>query len=298
MKIIDMRLRPPLKGMLDAGIYDVETTMPFARMFNRSYMGESALEHSIPKLIQEMDDNAIELGVMALRKTPDGKLLQEAEVLMRQYPGRFCGFVGIDAGDAEGAIHDIDNYVVHGVFIGVNMEPAHLGMYACDERIFPIYEKCEKENLPVNITFAGMIPDSTACMPHRLQPVLQTFQNLRICLSHGAWPWFTQISGLLMSYPNLYVSSDSYIMGLPGYMDYVHAANSCCEDQIVFGSCYPIHDLKRVVDFYLNVGFLEDVLPKVFYDNAAHFLGMDTTDPSPWRKQPKACPIVNMNRTK
>lgn len=296
MKIIDMRLRPPLPSMLDAGIFDIESTQPFARLFDRSYMGKSAIERSIPLLLQEMDENNIEIGVMALRKGKDGKLLEEAAALMDQYPGRFIAFLGVDAGDVDDALAGINDHIIQGRFSGINIEPAHAGMYASDERLFPIYEKCEQNNIPINMTFAGALPDATACMPHRLEPVLKAFPDLRICLSHGAWPWFTQITSLLFSYPNLYVSSDSYIMGMPGYMDYIHAANSCCENQLIFGSCYPIHDIKKVVDFYMHAGFREDVLPKVFYDNAAHFLGLDTTDPAPWRHLPKACPIVDLSK--
>lgn len=297
MKIIDIRLRPPLKSLINNSIFDLEATPPFSRLFDRSYMGASALQRSIPLLIQEMDENNIEIGVMAMRKSNDSALLlDEAIALMHEYPGRFVGLLGLDLSNIEQAIKDTQYYVVNGKFLGVNMEPTHLGMYVSDERLFPIYEYCEKNDLPVNITFAGMLPDATACMPHRLEPILKAFPKLRLCLSHGAWPWFTQIAGLMFSYPNLYVSSDSYIMGMPGYQEYINAANSCCENQLVFGSCYPIHDLKKVVDFYMQAGFREDVLPKVFYNNAAHFLGIDKNDPAPWRKHKNACPIVNLNK--
>lgn len=296
MKIIDMRLRPPLPSMVNNSIFDLEATPPFARLFDRSYMGESAIQRSIPLLIKEMDENNIEIGVMALRKSVDRKLYDEAVELMDQYPGRFIGFLGLDLSNVDQAIQDTKDFVVDGRFSGVNLEPTHLGMYASDERLFPVYEYCEKNDIPVNMTFAAMVPDSTAAMPHRLDPVLKTFPKMRLCLSHGAWPWFTQVSALMFSYPNLYVSSDSYIMGMPGYMDYINAANSCCEDQLIFGTCYPIHDIKKVVDFYLNAGFREDVLPKVFYDNAARFLGLDKTDPAPWRKHPQACPVVNLSK--
>ena len=298
MKIIDMRCRPPMKSMKEDATFCVEATEPFARMFDRSYMAESAKTQSLPLLMKEMDQLGIEKGVVALRKSTDDSLNQEAQQLLADYPDRFVGFLGLDPSDIPAALKDVEDYIVNGRFTGINLEPSHKGMYIDDERLFPLYEKCEKEQIPVIETFAGALPDSTACMPSHLENVPKHFPELKLCLTHGGWPWFKELAGVLFSYPNIYVSPDGYLMGFPGWRDYVDAANSFCENQVVFGSAYPVHAQEKVLNYFLHCGFREDVLPKVLYDNAAHFLGLDNTDPAPWRSMPKVCPIVNLNRFK
>ena len=46
-------------------------------------------------------------------------------------------------------------------------------------------------------------------------------------------------------------------------------------DKICYGSAYPIVDIKAAVDYYLQAGFSEEALPKVMYNNAAAFLGLE-----------------------
>ena len=298
MKIIDINLRPPVDAMKNDGVFDLELTPPFAAMFGGSYMGRSARERSVPLLMEEMDACGICTGVMPLRRSPDPFLNENVSALIRQYPERFIGLVGIDPGDTETALREIETFVTGGDFLGINMEPSHSGMYVDDERIFPIYQYCQDHDIPIRITYAAAVPDATAIMPQHIEAVAKTFPRLRVCLGHGAFPYFQLNVAVLFSYPNIYLSPDSYIMGLPGYRDYVDAANTICENQIVFGSSYPIHDLQRVVDFYCRAGFREEVLEKVFYHNARRFLGLDKSDPAPWRSDRRSCPVVNLNKFK
>ena len=276
MKAIDMRCRPAIKGLQNQWIYDTENMVHFAKYFGGSYLAESAKEKSIEKLLEEMESLEIEKEINA-----------EAAELIEKYPDKFVGFVGVDVSEMEQGILDIDKYVINGNFVGVNIEPGNPPagkepMFIDDERIFPLYEKCQANNIPLTITFGGpSFPDATAMLPHRVENVVRAFPDLKICFCHGAWPMFRELETVMMSYPNIYVCVDSYLMLLPGYQDYILAANYAFQDNIMFGSSYPLHAQEKVKNFYLQAGFREEVLPKVLYDNAARFLGIAYGNPQP-----------------
>ena len=287
MKAIDMRCRPAIKGLQDQWIYDSENMVHFAKYFGGSYLAESAKEKSIEKLLDEMDSLEIEKGVFEVRRGGNPEINAEAAELIEKYPDKFVGFVGVDVIEMEKGIADIDKYGINGNFVGVNIEPGNPPagkepMFIDDERIFPLYEKCQANNIPITVTFGGpSFPDATAMLPHRVENVVRVFPDLKICFCHGAWPMFRELETVMMSYPNIYVCVDSYLMLLPGYQDYILGANYAFQDNIMFGTSYPLHAQEKVKNFYLQAGFREEVLPKVMYDNAARFLGIAYGNPQP-----------------
>ena len=286
MKSIDMRCRPAVKSAQKLWIYN-DNMSYFAAKFGGSYLAESAKQKSIDMLIEEMDRLEIKKGVFEVRRDGDPAANEEAAELLEQYGDRFVCRVGVDAADIKTSLDDIEKYAVHGGFTGVSMEPGVPpkgleAMHIDDERIFPIYEKCQSEKLPIAFTFGGpAFPDWSAYLPSRVEHVARNFPNMKICLLHGAWPMFTQMCNILMMYPNVNVCVDSYLMLLPGYQDYILAANYMLQDQIMFGTSYPLHAQEKVVDFYMKAGFREEVLPKVMYDNAARYLGIAEGHPQP-----------------
>lgn len=297
MNIIDMRLRPPYKSMLEMPVFDVEATGAFANMFDHSYMPESATKPSMDLLLQEMDEYHVSQGVITLGKSKTNQRNEDISELIARYPNRFIGFVGLDAADINNALEDIDRYIVNGPYLGANLEPTNQGKLMSDESLFPIYEKLEKIGAPMTILQAAAVISINAVSAKHIEVLAKTFPKLKICLAHGIWPGFRDVAGILFSYPNIYVSPDGYLMGLPGYQDYIQAANTVAPHQILFGSCYPIHAYSKIVPYYQQAGFHPDVLENVMYGNARRFLNLDPVDPAPWRSMPRQCPVLDLNKT-
>ncbi len=57
--------------------------------------------------------------------------------------------------------------------------------------------------------------------------------------------------------------------------DYITAANTILADKIIFGSAFPCISLPDALKLYLEVGVKMESLPKILYDNAARFLGLE-----------------------
>ena len=279
MKKIDMRYRPPIPSIVRGGLYN-ENKEHFAPKFFGGMRDESAIKKDLDMAIADMEKHEI-IGFIATRRWGREDANADAAKIITEMPERFIGSVGLDLHDIDAVMKDIDTYVVNGPFIGVNLEPGlpapdHQDalMYIDDERIFPIYEKCQELNLPVSITFGGPLEQGGIDKdPMRVHKVLKTFPKMRLALPHAAWPMFGTMVGLVAAFPNLFIGMDSYLM-LPGWRDYVDAANYLCQDQLMFGTSYPLCSVKFAIDFYEKAGFRPDIMHKIYYQNAERFLGL------------------------
>lgn len=278
MKIIDMRFRPPYKDFqkdLGFNLKDVRE-----RYQRRNTIVPPSIENlSMQECIKEMDDNGIERGVVpvrALRAEEDNDVLVE---LLQEYPQRFIGLaaVSMPAEQTEKALHIIDKYIINGPCAGLSLEEGldSYPWYADDEKIFPVYEKCEENAIPVMILAGGLMhrQDAGDCdyyNPSHIEHVARHFPRLKIILAHGGWPWITQACYLAMNWDNVYLSPDGYLTDGVGGNFYAQAANNyALQDKIMFGSNFPGYALHEAITAYQNMGIKERVFSKVFYENAA-----------------------------
>lgn len=287
--IIDMRCRPPFGGFLDpllCDLYIADNVQGFSSRFGMT-AGKAVGERTMETFIREMDEAGVDKAVVPIRYAPGGlatdsnaELHMDNGDLLRldeQYGDRIIGVAGMNLADPEAAIRDIDRYVLNGPAKGVIVEPgfATPPMFADDERIYPIYEKCERDNVPVLISFGGMTaPNFEFSNPAFIMHVAETFPKLKMSLGHAAWPWVNEVCHVAFKYENVYLSPDIYLMNMPGSADYIAAADYWIPDKILYGSAYPVVNLKDAVALHrhvLNPAHIDDILG----GNAARFFGMD-----------------------
>lgn len=276
MMIIDSRLRPPFAGIEETMIFDANYASQFSRMF-RQTPNESVLQRSMELLIQEMDAAGITKGFVPVRNGINNEALAAA---ITQYKDRFYGFANVTMAPGERSIsqeslNEIDTLVINGPLTGISMEPGFFSESCCidNERIFSVYEKCEKNDIPVILTSNVYTPEHFS--PTRICNVIKAFPKLRLILVHACIPWTAAVCQLAVQHPNLYISPDCYLLGAPGHRDFIDAANTLLPNQILFGSAYPLVPLGFAVDYYLHCGLRDDVIEYVMHYNALRALGED-----------------------
>lgn len=278
--ILDMRCRPPFGSFTELPLFNPWdgpfSTDRFCKAFGCQH-AESVQKKSVDLLLKEMKEAGIDRAVVPVRKKTDKDNETLAE-LVKTYPDIFIGSAGVDPLGGESAITDIKKYVIDGPCTAIAMEPGMCKppIFANDERIFPIYEYCEQNNVPLMLSYGGYVGhvDMEYYHPKYLEPVAKTFPNLKIALIHGAWPWVTQVVHLTYRFDNIYLLPDIYALKSAGAWDYITAANYMLRDKFIFGSAYPVVDLKCAVDQYLS-RLNEDVKEKVMRLNACKFLGIE-----------------------
>jgi predicted TIM-barrel fold metal-dependent hydrolase len=278
MKIIDFRVRPPLKGFLDMVMYsNGERRDRFTRQLGLE-PAPSAVQRSMPLLLEEMKAASVVHGVITGRTSDFLGSVSNADVaaIVREYPGRFSAIAAIDPTQRKAAIAQIDSALSDG-FLGVTIEPGAypVPIYADDRRLYPIYAHLEDRNVPVVIMTGGNAgPDLSYSNPIQLDRVAADFPNLRIAVSHGNWPWVSEILHVAFRRSNVYVSPDMYLYNMPGMDDYLKAANGFLAERFIFATAYPLVPLQAYAEWFVKLPLKPENMEKCVYRNAASFLGI------------------------
>ena len=276
--IIDFRLRPPLGGFLTTIMFrEKERTMARTRQLNLE-PPPSVLELSAEKLLAEMDDAGVEIGVITGRNTGSGfgtVTNEEVVAIAARYPGRFVACGGVNPVDAAAGLREVDRIAGEWRMPAISMEPgfAPQPMRANDRRLYPIYARCADRGLTVILTLSLMTgPDVSYCLPVDVDQVAHDFSGLRLVIAHACWPWVQPILGVAFRRTNVYLTPDIYAINLPGRDDFALAARTYLQDRFLFASGYPFAPVGGAVEAYRAMGFTCDVADKIFRRNAASLL--------------------------
>lgn len=278
MKIIDMRVRAPFAAYKSCNLYNPTLISKEGRGGARSWiLPPSVTAFSMELLIQEAEDAHVEKMVVPVRKNCDGKNEDLVE-LIQTYPDKIVGLAGIDVANIVSSIQEIEKFVVNGPCQGIILEPGQdkTPWMVNDTRIFPIYDYCQQHNIPIFMTYGGiMVPSIRYYAPEPLDDVLGAFPKLKIGLAHGGWPYVTEVCQMAVNRGNLYLAPDFYMIEAPGQTDYILAANYLLQERLMFASAYPLMPLKESSEYYMNSGIKEEILPKIMLQNAVAFLGLE-----------------------
>lgn len=294
--IIDTRIRPPYKGFAGGSNYEPGKTTRWANMFGfpvsetvkraPAYFAEDKKDELLKEVFAEMDAAGIDFAFVPGRKGQDKVWIDNQDVvdLTLEYPERFAGIASICPEDPmEYNLDQIKRFCVEGPLYGVSLEtglvsdvPTGTPRFVDDQKFWPIYDICEKNNIPISFTHNGpAYPDTSGSDPVRLKHIYDDFPNLKTLLVHGCWPHVNEIAAYLFVNKNVMVQPDFYMMNTAGWRGYVDSINYMNPENYVFASSYPLGNMQALVDYYLNCGIKEEVLPNIMYKNAARFFGID-----------------------
>ena len=276
--IIDFRLRPPVGGFLDTLMYSAgERRDGFTRTVGFE-PSPAAQKQSMDLLLQEMDQAGVAKGVVVGRLAGTLGSVSNADVqrIVADHPDRFIGAASIDPTSRKGACDTITAAVQSG-FKLVNIEPGSypVPLYADDRRLYPIYAHCEDLQVPVIMMVGGTAgPDLSYSDPIRTDRVLADFPKLNVVVAHGGWPWVTEILHIAFRRPNMYLSPDMYFSRMPGWEEYVKAADTFLADRTLYASSFPFCPVKDYKEWFERLPMKRENLDKVMGGNARRLLGL------------------------
>jgi hypothetical protein len=145
----------------------------------------------------------------------------------------------------------------------------------------PYFKICIEANIPALIFVGttglgagmpggnGILLDS--CHPRHLDWVAAKNPQLKIVAARPGWPWQTETIAILMHKRNIYYELHGWS---PKYFtaDLKHEIARRLKDRIMFGGDYPLYTYERLVSEWRAEGYKEEVLQKIFLDNAREFL--------------------------
>lgn len=277
MKIIDFRFRPStpdaVKGMLANKV--------FGGMFELFRYAERAKPEPIEKIVADMEKQGVLKGVVTGRDAETTYGLGSANPgileLMRLYPDRFIGFAGLDPHKGMAAVAELSAMVTEHGMRGAAIDPYLARIPASHAKYYPIYSKCCELDVPIVITtgpgtlVAGAVMEDAH--PRHIDRVATDFPDLKIVISHGCYPWVSEVIMTVHRHKNVYIDLAEY-EEQPFSEGYIQAANTLIGDKVLFASAAPFMDFQEQIALYKRLPFAPEVLENVMFNNAARLLGL------------------------
>ncbi|MFI1460329.1 amidohydrolase family protein [Nocardia carnea] len=228
-------------------------------------------------LLEEMDEQGVEKAVlMYSMKKPSATARKFAEA----HPDRFgLALNGVDLLHPVPALRELEALAKDLPVAYTTMGPSFWGdgrYPPTDAVYYPLYYKCAEMDLPLcmNTGLPGPPIPGEVQNPIYLDRVCYRFPELRLCMIHGADPWWDIAIRLLMKYRNLRLMTSAWSpKRLPDSL--LHFMRTRGKDKVIFGSDWPVLTMRRVVPEATALELPGDVLDNYLYNNAQDFFFSD-----------------------
>ena len=218
------------------------------------------------RLIAEMDEAGVEKAVVTLDASSPSK---HALRFAAKYPGRVYYSVSLRPTGRMQEVWDLQALTTSEPVVMARVVPFTADLPPGHANYFPLYVKCIELDLPVSInTGLPGPPVPGECQdPLHLDRVCVQLPELKICMAHGADPWWSVAIRLMIKYKNLHLMTSAY---LPKYLppELIHFMNTRGQDKILFASDHPVLSFKRCVTEAQDLALRPGVLDKYLRANA------------------------------
>ena len=147
------------------------------------------------------------------------------------------------------------------------------GQYPPSDAVYyPLYTKCAEIGLPlcINTGIPGPPIPGEVQNPIHLDRVCVRFPELKLCMIHGADPWWDIAIRLLIKYSNLRLMTSAWSpKRLPDSL--LHYMRTRGPDKVIYASDWPVLKMRRVVPEAHALDLPADVLENYLYNNAHEF---------------------------
>lgn len=111
-------------------------------------------------------------------------------------------------------IEKLINYLKEGKIHGVKLYPGYEDFYPLDDKLFPLYEECQKINKPLifhkGLLQAGVPGRLKQSHPLNIDDLANKFPELKIVMAHFGNPWIIDGTMVARRNKNVYVDLSGY----------------------------------------------------------------------------------------
>lgn len=197
-----------------------------------------------------------------------------------KYPDKLVGFAYVDPRRAdcmELLRHAIEDLGLKGVKFG----PIYNGVALSDPRLEPVYEYCQRNNIPLTMhmgtTFARNAPVDMGRAIH-VEPIAMKYPDLTMILAHMGHPWYEDCIAVVRKQPNVFCEvSALFYRPWQYYNILISAQEYKIVDKIYFGTDFPFARVEESVDGLLNINnqLAGTALPRVSEETMTRILRSD-----------------------
>ncbi|MFQ5710518.1 MAG: amidohydrolase family protein [Candidatus Geothermarchaeales archaeon] len=278
MTIVDTHVHPPIEEFYRA-IPHVDEVF--------KYFGAQKKHLSLEELLHEFEDAGVDrlvlLGVDAETATGLPRLPNDAIARMiDENPTRLVGFASVDPWKGKVAIRELERSVRDLGLRGLKFHPGLQSFYPNDRRFYPLYEKCIELGVPVlfhgGVTGIGVgLPGGGGVKtahtnPLHVDEVASELPELKVIISHPAWPWVEEQIAVVMHKGNVYMDLSGWS---PRYFPATlktYLNTRFLSDKCFFGTDYPFISPERWLEDFNRLDLKPENKEKILGKNFMRFL--------------------------
>jgi predicted TIM-barrel fold metal-dependent hydrolase len=236
--------------------------------------GESFLASpELPELIEDMDAHGVERAIVLSKLGLDG---DRGLRYVNERPDRLAlGVGGLNLLRPVKTMRALEAFVRDNPVAYVTVGPSFWGdgMYPPSDAVYyPLYAKCCELDLPVclNTGIPGPPLPAEAQHPMHLDRVCIRFPELKVCMIHGADPWWDTAIRLMLKYRNMRLMTSAWSpKRLPESL--LHYMSTRGKDRIIFASDTPALSMERTLGEAANLDLTDEVRDAWLHGNATSF---------------------------
>lgn len=227
----------------------------------------------LPELLADMDAHGVERAIVLTRLTQED---HRARGYVAARPDRLAfGVGGLDLLRPVPTLRALEAFVRDHPVAYVTVGPSFWGdgnYPPSDAVYYPLYAKCCELDLPlcVNTGVPGPPLPAEAQHPIHLDRVCIRFPELKLCMIHGADPWWDLAIRLMLKYQNLRLMTSAWSpKRLPPSL--LHYMATRGQERIIFASDSPALSMERTLTEAAALDLDDDVRDAWLYRNGKAF---------------------------
>lgn len=185
---------------------------------------------------------------------------------LEEFPGRFFGYITLDANYKEGLLDEVLRLESHRDVIGLKIHPGYSGVHVTDERYRECFAYAGQKKLPVLVhTFnRGDVV--------QMAKAIEAYPNIKFIIAHcGAMEGMELTARLLKEYPNAYCD---LALSFAPYQTVEYMVQSGDENKIFFGTDSPLFDYRVTYGRILFADISDEAKRKIMGLNFKKCIGI------------------------
>ncbi len=234
---------------------------------------KARLDGKISSLLNSMDKAGIDKAVICSIATRSSQFNSILEWSKKINSNRIIPFLSVHPEDKD--IKEKLKIVFEEGFKGIKLHPYYQSFIFDEEKVFPIYENCEKYGL-ILIAHTGFdiaFPRDRISDPKKILNVCKKFDNLKLVTTHfGAWYDWDEVETHLLG-KKIYMEISFSLELLEKEKARKFLMNHPSE-YVLFGTDSPWTDQSEALELFNSLYLKNDIKENVLYKNAMKLLGI------------------------
>lgn len=174
---------------------------------------------------------------------------------VKTHPEKLIGFAAVDP-----MVDNVEDVLTHAIddlkLCGVKLGPIYQNIHPLDLRMMPVYEFCEKRNLPIMIHQGTTFPQKAPLkysLPILLEDVAMKHPKLKMIIAHMGHPWIDETIVMIRKQPNFYTDiSALHYRPWQFYNALIIAKEYGVLNKLLFGSDFPFTNPDATMESLRN----------------------------------------------